>query len=99
MCTPGHHCEVTLLGDVLGWLHGASGRLTGIVVALDVEGPTTVPVLLSGGVRGLQKGDRVAIRGTLAAEKFPGDKHPLVYVKPRPGPCGFEVLRRRTAHG
>jgi hypothetical protein len=98
MSTGGHHVDVVLIGDVLGWLHGPGGHLTGIVIALDVDEPTTVPILLSGGVHGLQKGDRVAIRGTLASERFPGEKQRLVYVKPRPG--GFEVIkRRRTHHG
>jgi hypothetical protein len=92
MSTPGHHCDLTLLGDVLGWLRGPGGQLTGLVLALDIDTPTTIPVLLAGGVHGLQKGDRVAIRGTLASEKSEG--HVMVYVKPR----HFEVLKRRKSH-
>jgi hypothetical protein len=98
MSAPGHHCDVVLLGDVLGWLHGPGGHLTGVVVSLDVGEPTSIPVLLDSGVHGLSKGDRVAIRGTLASEKVPGEKARLVYVKPRPG--GFEVIKkRRISHG
>jgi hypothetical protein len=96
MSTPGHHCDVVVLGDVLGWVRSPSGHLTGIVIALDIDTPTTVPVLLSGGVHGLHKGDRVAIRGTLVAEKSPGQSI-MLYVKPRPG--GFEILKRRNGHG
>jgi hypothetical protein len=96
MSSPGHHVDVVLIGDVAGWIRSPSGHLTGVVVTLHVEEPTTVPVLMKGGVRGLQKGDRVAIRGTLASEKFPGERQAMVYVKPRPH--GFEVLKRRSSH-
>jgi hypothetical protein len=97
--TAGHHCEVVLIGDVLGWVRSPLGHLTGVVVALDVEGPTTVPILLNGGVHGLRQGDRVAVRGTLVSEKCPGERQGLMYLKPRRN--GFEVLKQRPgeSHG
>jgi hypothetical protein len=81
--TPGHHCDLTLVGEVENFYRVSNGRIAGLLVRIDIGEPALIPVLLAGDVTGFRRGDRLWIRGALGTEKVSENRYPLVYVKPQ----------------
>jgi hypothetical protein len=95
MSTPGHHCDLTIVGDVVGFYHARGGRIVGVVVQVDTDHEAMIPVLWETKIAGLQRGTRLWIRGQLHSERLPGERYGMVYVQPR----HFEVLKPRNGRG
>jgi hypothetical protein len=91
MSAPSHHNDVVLQGEVQNFFRGPLGTILGILLAVDAGEAALVPVVWRGPSRRLSRGDLVAVRGTLASEKWPGVPYPLVYL----WPTHVEVLTRR----
>jgi hypothetical protein len=93
---PAHFNDVVLQGQVIDFYRDGLGHIRGLVleVAIDDE-PARIPVVLSTKVTRFDRGDLVALRGTLRAQKFPGQRYALVYVAPR----YVEVLTPRREAG
>lgn len=81
--TPGHHCDLVLVGEVDNFYRTPNGRIAGLLVRVDIGDPTLIPVLLAGDVTGFRRGEKLWIRGTLGAEKVSENRYPLVYVRPQ----------------
>jgi hypothetical protein len=89
---PGHHNDVVLQGTVVDFYRTPLGVIAGLVVEVQVtDEPERIPVVLAHKVTRFDRGDLVAVRGTLRAQKFPGARYALVYV----APTHLEVLKAR----
>jgi hypothetical protein len=91
MSEPGHHNVCELIGEVEDFCRGPSGHIRGVLVHVDTGQAALVPVLAEALPR-LQRGQRIAARGTLQSEPI-GQRYPLVYLWART----IEVLPIRRA--
>jgi hypothetical protein len=94
--TPGHFMHLELTGDVMLVHKGHGGRISGVLLKVDLDdAPIEIVIMSNRWPEGVVPGCRLAVRGRLCQEKGVLHRKNLHYVVPT---TQLAVVRRWQGH-